>query len=224
MATIFERKAAVLREAIDTAPARIMVKNLHTTVSCLDDVWGRTGTRQPITVSAEVFLRTNFESSAGGDAVRSDTVHYGTLAKAIMAALESRDAQKAASTDAHGLCWCLISALQGGVVDIYNPAVGALRITVNLPKGTLLSDGESATHTISNPSLGGHVSTFSVQGLCVPTIIGVNPHERLAKQVVIANLKIEFLQVLFTQRPGRLLIGRELEDIAMKVSYQGTAS
>ncbi|KAM3498866.1 hypothetical protein MY10362_007836 [Beauveria mimosiformis] len=83
----------------------------------------------------------------------------------------------------------------------------ALEISLHLPKATLLGDGVSLTVTggfelVAADGGGGRLKPVMRQGavslkihrLRVPTLIGVNSNERLAKQVVIASVEIDRLE------------------------------
>ncbi|KGQ11668.1 hypothetical protein BBAD15_g2585 [Beauveria bassiana D1-5] len=83
----------------------------------------------------------------------------------------------------------------------------ALEISLHLPKATLLGDGVSLTVTggfelVAADGGSGRVKPVMRQGavslkihrLRVPTLIGVNSNERLAKQVVVASVEIDRLE------------------------------
>ncbi|KAK8145076.1 hypothetical protein G3M48_004956 [Beauveria asiatica] len=91
---------------------------------------------------------------------------------------------------------------------LYFAQLRALEISLHLPKATLLGDGVSLTVTggfelvTADGGGGGRVRPVMRQGavslkihrLRVPTLIGVNSNERLAKQVVIASVEIDRLE------------------------------
>ena len=80
-----------------------------------------------------------------------------------------------------------------GVLEV--DAVESLRIKVFLPKGSLLGSGVGLEKVFvfqsSESGIVTRLSNLSLQDLKIPCIIGVNPHEREAKQVVIANVVLE---------------------------------
>ncbi|OAA61256.1 serine/threonine-protein kinase psk1 [Niveomyces insectorum RCEF 264] len=70
--------------------------------------------------------------------------------------------------------------------------VRALSVTLRLPKGTRNGAGVSMTAT---SLLGAHPAcaavTLRLHDLHVPTLVGVHPHERAAKQMVVADVAID---------------------------------
>ncbi|KAI0433670.1 Dihydroneopterin aldolase-domain-containing protein [Xylaria sp. FL1042] len=83
----------------------------------------------------------------------------------------------------------------------------SLSLTLHLPKASLLGDGVSLTtaacfadaedlagETKSNP-LRSYARCLRLHGLRVPTLIGVNPNERAAKQMVVVDVEIDRFDV-----------------------------
>ena len=95
----------------------------------------------------------------------------------------------------------------------------SLALTLILPKASLLGKGVSITATalFGRPEvLSGVVSSYAMQlairRVRVPTLVGVNPKERLAKQLVIADVEVERLYIeddIYT----------ELEAVIVNVSH-----
>lgn len=198
-------------------PAVISVRNLNFSIQGPQDAWGRVYREQPLSVSLKVVMKEPFGSSSAADAVAPDTVHYGLLSKAAIATLErlSSTWNGGANSDASTVPPTLV----GLVYEIYSDLTGittsgeprqdrtkkpfldvsliqCLVVTAHLRKASLLGSGVSVTM----------MSTFGIRGdrleatnysmsmrlheLRVPTLIGVNANERLAKQVVVANVEI----------------------------------
>ncbi|PQM43512.1 hypothetical protein VC83_09639 [Pseudogymnoascus destructans] len=72
-----------------------------------------------------------------------------------------------------------------------------MEMTLRLPKGTLLSEGVSLTITAGylpgnrvNQSAP-YSAVLKLENIKIPTLIGLNPNERLAKQMVIATVEID---------------------------------
>jgi len=114
--------------------AVVRVRNLQATTQAAQDAWGRERKAQPLLVSAEVCLCAPSAAASANDAVSSDTVHYGTLSKAILQGLAeayeprerptptppSSSPQPAIGQSAfslHSVLECIWSALTGLKVD-----------------------------------------------------------------------------------------------------------
>ncbi|KAK7414295.1 hypothetical protein QQX98_006812 [Neonectria punicea] len=185
----------------------VRVRNLQSAIQGPQDAWGRPGRPQPILVSAEVSLTQPFGSSSATDAVASDTVHYGLLSKAIMATLARLEVQAAAGEVAslHAVLSSIWLDLTG--VDTLGASSNAaeksaflnlryvrrLTVSIILTKASLMGSGVglSASAVFQQLSIQARGLTLSLQGLRVPTLIGVNDNERLAKQIVVANIGVE---------------------------------
>ncbi|PKS06574.1 hypothetical protein jhhlp_007322 [Lomentospora prolificans] len=194
--------------------ALVRVRNLQSTARIGVDAWGRPGRPQPILVSAEVSLARPFSESSSTDKLETDTVHYGLLSKVILATMDEVDTTSAAggvSVSLRGLLdtiwWKLASLSVDG-----SPAPGAvddtkaflnlagiryLSVTITLPKATLSGAGVSLTGTaiFTTGALRPEVSLYGVclqlHKVQVPALIGINSNEREAKQLIIANVKID---------------------------------
>ncbi|KAL2752274.1 hypothetical protein ACRALDRAFT_2044810 [Sodiomyces alcalophilus JCM 7366] len=187
--------------------ASIQIRELQTYIRAGVDAWGRRGKEQPILVSADLSLADRFHTAASTDRVGDDTIHYGLLAKAILASLVSLETHLGASNIT------LRQALEYLIDDVTYPVSSStttvrqrilvdpdkLRfasITLTLPKASLLGDGVSLSKFFSFPP----TSTAATWGVClsihrlrVPTLIGVNDNERERKQVVIADIDVDML-------------------------------
>lgn len=92
-----------------------------------------------------------------------------------------------------------------------------MEITLRLPKGTLLSEGVSLAITagylpgnrinLSAP----YSAVLKLENIKIPTLIGLNPNERLAKQMVITTVEIDPYVVVGQDHYN------ELEQIVVKV-------
>ncbi|KAK3328942.1 hypothetical protein B0H66DRAFT_7410 [Apodospora peruviana] len=204
--------------------AVVQVRNLQTTIeAAVPDAWGRPHKLQPLLVSAELSFAQPFAAAAADDQLGSDTVHYGTLSKAILDSL--RIFSTAAVTETLGRSHVpssLRDVLETVWVDLtgfhvdgsrppatpfskrepfLSPAslsrVKFLRVTLLLPKASLLGDGVSLTaSSVFKAGEEGvvaeqHGVELAIHGLKVPTLIGINENERLAKQFVIATVTID---------------------------------
>lgn len=222
-----------VRKAVGEPPAVIRVRNLKTSISGPQDAWGRKGTLQPMTVSAEISMATAFEASSSTDAVSYDTVHYGLLSKRILSFIQSMNAEKAVLPEGTGY-WAL-PVLVGGLFEelagrntngtktpmydsclLRNQKFQHLGVKVLLPKASLLGSGVSLAAAIWIPNnvqdpICRRSMTATIHELRVPTLVGVNPHERLAKQIVVATVEVERLHTMDINF-------NELEAVIVKVS------
>lgn len=205
----------VVRATAGEPVAVVRVRNLQTTVRAARDAWNRANKRQPLLVSAELSFAQSFSSASENDTLGSDTVHYGNLSKAILAAVAVAD------TDDRELKW-LEESLGGVLETIWASLTGStingspsnaaqrgerafldttklrfMSVTASLPKATLLGDGVSLTAS-SVFNTGRPTSPVHLYGICmclhrlrVPTLIGVNSNERHSKQAVFADIKID---------------------------------
>lgn len=183
----------------------VRVKNLSTTIRGPHDAWARPGRPQPVLVSAEVSFTGAFGLSSEKDSVAGDTVHYGLLSKEILVVLEKIGARAAqgggaASLDEiMGYIWeHLTGRSHTGVCSAPEPflsmkAVRQLTVSIMLPKASLLGNGVSLTASavFESSAVKARSLALDLVELRVPTLVGVNPNEREAKQVVVANVGIE---------------------------------
>ncbi|KAI0482375.1 Dihydroneopterin aldolase-domain-containing protein [Xylariaceae sp. FL0804] len=233
----------VLAEAGEPV-AVVRVRNLQSALPVGRDAWGRANKVQPVLLSSEVsFARPFAQASAEDRLVDAETVHYGSLSKALLGTMglweqdrnrgtgqppaesefeaESESAATTASeargprtADVFELLWVRMT---GRVVDgsrVELPAdqvplldaarLRSLSLTLHLPKASLLGAGVSLTSAASfleppragaetgakNP-LRAYARTLRLHGLRVPTLVGVNPNERRARQTVVADVEID---------------------------------
>ncbi|CAG8971682.1 hypothetical protein HYALB_00003150 [Hymenoscyphus albidus] len=203
-----------LQSLVGQPPAKIHVRNLQTSMKIARDAWGRYDKEQPVLVSVAVSLRHAFESASAQDEVTNSTVHYGTLSKAVLEAcryfsdtptdLYPREEKKEATALSALVTLIGVKLIRSNDEEaethkhlgrpLLTPsAVTCLEVRVMLPKSSLLGSRVSLTlSTFFGPQIV-RVTSFvlSLHDLKIPTLIGVNPNERLAKQLVIANVCIE---------------------------------
>ncbi|RDA89739.1 hypothetical protein CP533_1054 [Ophiocordyceps camponoti-saundersi (nom. inval.)] len=185
---------------IGEAPAVVRVRGLQTTIQGPHDAWGRHGRLQPMLMSAEVSLEGAFAHSSSRDTLAVDTVHYGQLSKAIRASVErlSPPPQEAGPLTLFSVLthvWRDIVDGGGDGVDVRlrdAGAVSCLGLTAFLPKASLLGDGISLTMMGPVESSATSVAcTLGLHALRVPTLIGINGNERLARQSVVVSVEID---------------------------------
>jgi dihydroneopterin aldolase len=173
------------------------------------DAWGRTGKQQPALVSVEVRMREPFGESSEKDEVAGDTVHYGLLAKGIMAKIQETEEQECLMGYMITL-WrklvgyvdlsCVMQFLgDAGEALLKKEQVAYVRVSIKMTKASLLGEGVSmdwAAAFLEDTTARGMeaaASSMKVHGLRIPTLVGVNANERTAKQIVLANVWVEKL-------------------------------
>ncbi|KAJ9636270.1 hypothetical protein H2201_006249 [Coniosporium apollinis] len=168
---------------------KVSVRNISLTANAGLDVWGRKK-EQPVFVSVSLSLARSFQSAAEGDVVDSSTVHYGRLSKNIISSVKEKTSEDWRGT--HELAKlvreaCLQSADSPNII-------GASEVEIYFPKSSMLGDG-AGYRLSTNHSSGDTSRVLYIKNIRVPTIIGVNSHERWSKQAVVANLWIDKLLI-----------------------------
>jgi len=197
----------------------VRVRNLQAVTSTGRDAWGRVGKPQPLLVSAELSFRQPFSQASAEDRLGTDTVNYGSLSKAILKCLER--ARPRAPDPEVGLrfvlddLWFALTGLvvgkcphepvvretfwdsTDGVLLLDLSVLKSMSITLMLPKASLLGEGVSLTASSifglkgEGAVVDAYSTTLRLHRLRVPTLIGVNANERLAKQVVVADIELD---------------------------------
>jgi dihydroneopterin aldolase len=193
-------------------PATVRVQNLHTTLQHAGhDAWNRAHKAQPCLLSAEVSFVAPFGAASAHDRLGEDTVHYGTLSKAVLASVAAFEVEAKGDDGGQerGLrsvlarVWRDLTGLglDGSVsgegrkkafLDVTR--VRFLAVTVALPKASLLGEGVGLTASAvfgQEGRMEARALALEVSRLRVPTLIGVNANERLAKQFVIATVTVD---------------------------------
>lgn len=223
--------------AAGEAHTTIRVRNLQTTIKLGRDAWGRAGKVQPVLISVKISLRRPFETASEEDSVNASTIHYGTLSKAILEAVGAFNVTTGLSTLRQFLDY-LVGYLTSFTLDQKSDAnptnfndwkpvldtymIRLLELKITLPKASLIGTGVSLVGSCLYPSSNhGHSRGVAdhydiglgLHGLRIPTLIGVNSNERLAKQIVVADIEID-------QWTTEKDLYPELEDVVVKVNYQ----
>ncbi|KAK4158443.1 Dihydroneopterin aldolase-domain-containing protein [Chaetomidium leptoderma] len=207
-----------LRALCPDPPATVQIRNLTTTLQHSGhDAWNRAGKAQPCQISASVAFAAPFATAAAHDRLGADTVHYGTLSKAVLASVGRSEVESAPSPpplswdvkrgvwDVLRWVWVDLTGVEvdgtlvgGGSSSSYLLDVKKVRllsVTVSLPKASLLGDGVSLTMSGAFEQGSGRMEAramaLEVSRLKVPTLVGVNDNERLAKQFVVATVTVE---------------------------------
>ena len=152
---------------------RVILRRIPFSVTVGLDAWGR-HKPQPVLLSLEIPY--DFQKAAVTDDV-SQTLDYGKLYKSLTNKLVDPSESTA--------------ELALRIRDVIQP-VEFFQANVVLPKGNLRADGglhfafefragESPRETVVMQNL-------SIKGIRCPCIVGVNPHEREVKQIVVVNI------------------------------------
>lgn len=207
----------------------IRVQNLQATVQVGRDAWGRTGKAQPILISATISLREPFDKASTEDSVdNSSTVNYGTLSKAILEAVQTFSA-KGQNQTLRSLLTHILLHLTGRGLDseestskreislpvLECTALKSLELKLMLPKASLIGGGVSLSGIIVYGGSGdpeAYSLSLKVHELRIPTLIGVNPNERRAKQIVVTNIELDSWSTASD-------LYNELEEVVVKVCH-----
>ncbi|QUC17911.1 uncharacterized protein UV8b_02152 [Ustilaginoidea virens] len=191
--------------AAGESPATIRVNNIRGVVQGPRDAWGRRNRPQPVSVSVTVCMSEGFGATPAGDALASDTVHYGLLSKAVLSTLArlgaDQNPDRAAGLtlpDVVQRVWADLTGLDdasgaGAAAFLNLSCVRSLEVTARLDKATLQGDGVSLARAgvFAQSELVMRGSTLKLHGLRVPALIGVNGNEREARQAVVADVAVE---------------------------------
>ncbi|KAK9322807.1 Dihydropteroate synthase-like protein [Lipomyces orientalis] len=176
------------------------------------DTWHRAGRSQPVTVDA--WVRSPVAVAGISDLV-SESVHYGTLTKAIIKVVESDDARDD---------WTPRKLAGEVVASAFGIGAEHVRVRLSFPKKLLRADSagvEVAKHKFtpygSDPVTVDVDEKAFIEGLHAFGIIGVNPWERVEKQEVVVGVDIHGPET------GDIDVARVADDVANVVeraSYQ----
>jgi dihydroneopterin aldolase len=206
---------AVAQEAGE-AHSSIRVTNLQTSLPVAKDAWGRQGKLQPVLISASVSLREPFSSASSSDTVTNSTIHYGILSKAILESCQrcteifnsSGSANEGFTVEflaqfihlflTHSVVQGDLDADYLRIVDnlVLPPKLlNSLELVIKLPKASLIGNAVSfryhLTYKIDGQGPDKFSSVLRLHDLRIPTLVGVNSNERLAKQILVVNVELD---------------------------------
>ncbi|KAI0600881.1 serine/threonine-protein kinase psk1 [Biscogniauxia sp. FL1348] len=194
--------------------AVVRVRNLQSALPIGRDAWGRANKLQPVLLSSSVSFAQRFCTASAADQLNAETVHYGTLSKTMLGSLEGQvDGGGSPTTAAvFELLWVRMTGrvLDGSRVALppdQLPFLDAARLrslslTLRLPKASLLGAGVSLTAAAcfrtaeaekekNNNPLRAYARTLRIHGLHVQALVGINPNERQARQMIVVDVEIE---------------------------------
>ncbi|EJU01318.1 Dihydropteroate synthase [Dacryopinax primogenitus] len=164
-------------------PDRIVFNNLcvHTTLGA--SLWPRPDAeqrKQPVFISISVPLSLK---SAGSDDTLDDSVSYGTMCKLA----EKIAKQERGFGSAEGLA----EGLAEGCLAAFG-SLSEVNVRVNKPRALLhcTSAGVDITRSRFPGDDGGKEDVYFLEGLALSTIIGINPWERVEKQMVHLDISL----------------------------------
>ncbi|EGP90860.1 uncharacterized protein MYCGRDRAFT_106769 [Zymoseptoria tritici IPO323] len=140
----------------------------------LPDIWSQTRP-QPATLSLSLHLTSSaFSTASTADKLDGSTVHYGTLAKRVLASCGG---------EALSLPECL-RRVEGIVRELAGRILRMARVEVELSKGSMFGEG-----VVFVREFGQEEKRFGVEvrGVKVMTLLGVNAYERQGRQPVVVN-------------------------------------
>jgi len=153
----------------------IFLKDMQFMLSVGTDAWQRKGKTQPVHITVQVDQVKAINEAALSDDV-SKTLDYGKLYKSIQHNLEG---QKDYDN--------ILEVAEQVLLAITAPGVD-VTLEIDLPKATLRAEGGFG-YTLkktANPETSHDV--VCIRGIKCACIIGVNPHERRDKQILIIDL------------------------------------
>lgn len=160
-----------------TQTDRIFIDNLSFNATVGPDCWGRVRA-QPLSITVEV--EANLQSAAHNDDL-TDSINYGGLSKQLLALCDDKSFESMLD-----LAQCVAELV------VHQPgAIGETKVDVRAPKA-LLQDASLGLE-VRRGKKGEPTKqewTWHIDGWRVPVLIGMNPPEREAKQILIIDLKL----------------------------------
>ena len=152
------------------------------------DVWGK-AKQQPAVVSVNLVLSQTFGTVAENDALDENTIHYGQLAKQIRAGCTP-------DQDVATVFTMIDSTVRKmGMRSNGTSRLIRSEIELDLPKASMSGTSVRAISKLHFENDGQSKSlmrVYCLRNLSLMALIGVNSHERNARQPLIANLELSF--------------------------------
>ena len=161
----------------------ISIKGLSADGAVGVDAWGRDKT-QPFKISIRVKLAGWLDYAAYEDNVNDSTINYGSTSKRVLAGLSEYGNVLGNLHDLSSLV-----AIFGGLYG--SEAAKAWVIDVDLPKASAMGSAIRYQSCVAKGDVGLTVTNvLHLADITVPTIVGLNPHERQMRQPVAVNVWI----------------------------------
>jgi FolB domain-containing protein len=178
------------------------------------DCWNRQRA-QSVHITVHLHLKPSYLTASGRSDDVCDSVDYGHLSKAIIGVVEKKTGSSFGSI--HGL----MVAVTHEAFAVAGEAAVEVRVVAELPKLIQLARGFSVELTTPR---GADIDLIprkvSVTELALPAIIGVNPPERLAKQLVVTNIDF-FENAGPSHPPDYQEIVSKLSQVRLLILYGG---
>ncbi len=159
----------------------VFIKNLALSTVVGPDAWGNHGKPQPILISCRVHREIG---PAGENDQVDDTLSYSQIVKDIKEVVSDYQRDRGGFTSARNLSETIF------LKSYRRWGAYAVCITIHLPKANLRAEGGFILTSMYHEKLTDRLEESIVSNFRIPCIIGVNPHERLAKQIVVVSFKI----------------------------------
>lgn len=184
-AGLHSRASASHPESSATSRDSVALKNLQLPFGVIaPDVWGK-AKEQPAIVSIHLLLNGGFASASSKDELDESTIHYGILAKRIRSSCREGQTAGDLSQNVEGIITDMARKESGRF------AVARSTVEVHLPKASMFGDGVTLINATTYDDSGKEVAAsrvFSLKGVKIMTLIGVNSYERSNTQPLIVDL------------------------------------
>lgn len=189
----------------------IILRNLSTQARIGLDCWGR-DRPQPLLIT--VIVTTDTAPAAYSDRAGDLSIDYSALGKGILSHVESKskDGERGFESLYH-----LALVLAEDVIPRYSNGVefSELKITLTAPKQLLCADGlEVQLFRAGNQAQARDV--ISIKDLQANLVLGINSHERLLKQRILANVSLDVQQSFLD---WAALLNTKLISLVLEVSH-----
>ena len=184
---------------------RIRIRDLSTNAIAGLDAWARSKIQQ-VLISVTILFHESLASAAERDDVDSSTVDYGQLCKHFTSMIQQDITGEPMS----------LGAMAGSLGLVVKETMGykpELKVEIFLPKASLLGSG--VRYQLCGTGYEVHSEVLQIEDIAIPTIVGLNRHEREMRQMILVSIAID---PLTTGEASDSYC--EIEQIVVKVSQQ----
>ncbi|KAI9885564.1 MAG: hypothetical protein M1823_002623 [Watsoniomyces obsoletus] len=177
------------QKGFDLRRDSVTVRNLHAQTSAAVDIWGRHKT-QPISISVTIWPAKGFDAVAQTDQLGDSNLNYGVLSKKLRDAIDAKKDYVGSLEGFNDYLWNQMKSL----TPVADKVVWSIELF--LPKASVLGKGVSFTTLFGrSENMFFARDTLHVREIAIPTIVGINPHEREMKQLVVVSVWIELKEL-----------------------------
>ena len=154
-------------------PDCVFIRSLSLSTICGGDAWNRRDRPQPVLI--DVRIPADLKLAGSEDSLQG-SVNYSNISKVIRKAVET------------GAPWDSLEAMLYSLKERIQEVCGQWvpsELKIVLPKGALMTEGVGIYFDVRKDAM-----EFLVQRLRVACIIGLNDHERLARQDLLIDLRL----------------------------------